>query len=260
MSQVEINWPPPGSMIQDLPVAYTEIDAKGILRAANDAACRLHGMPAEELVGHTIWEFLAREDAARSRSDFFHIMESGEDPPVIRRSLYTASGEYRTHELHRRMLRDTDGTPVGVCCATFDVTESESAYRELKSAKGWLEGALSAIAQAVVVTDALGFVRYLNPSAERLTGWLSKELRGQQFEQGMPILRSVSKTNQPLSFRMTLLEPWHGDVELMTRERRTVAVWLSASPIVEPEEGYIQGVVIVLGSPKVAEAGKTAAG
>lgn len=235
---------------RDLPVSYTEVDAEGIIRVANDAACRLHEMSAEELIGHSVWEFVPRDEAQRDRMEFLSDLNSEEELAPIRRSLYTARGGYRTHELHRRVLRDGSGVPAGISSVTFDVSEAEAAHRETKQARMWLESALAAISQAVVVTDALGFVRYLNPAAERLTSWESAELLGQQFEKGMPILRAVSKSGKPLSFRMTLLEAWHGDVEMMTRERQTVAVWLSATPIVDQETGYKNGVVIVLGSPK----------
>jgi PAS domain S-box-containing protein len=239
---------------RDLPVAYTEVNAQGIVRVANEAACRLHAMTREELIGHAVWEFVPGDEALRDRMEFFQILNSGEELEPIRRTLYTSRGGYRFHELHRRVLRDADGAPRGLCSVTFDITDLEAAHREAVQAKLRLESAMAAISQAVVVTDALGFVRYINPAAERLTNWHSEELMGQQFEKGMPILRAVSKTGKPLSFRMTLLEPWHGDVELMTRERQTVAVWLSASPIVDQETGYINGVVIVLGAPKVVAA------
>jgi len=239
---------------RDLPVAYTEVDAEGMIRVANDAACRLHEVSAGDLIGHCVWEFVPRDEATRDQRDFFRDLNSNEELEPIRRSLYTARGGYRSHELHRRVLRDADGAPVGICSVTFDVSELEAAHRETKQARIWLESAMAAISQAVVVTDALGFVRYINPAAERLTCWQSAELLGQQFEKGMPILRAVSKTGKPLSFRMTLLEAWHGDVELMTRDRRTVAVWLSASPIVDGETGYTSGVVIVLGAPKAVQA------
>ena len=233
-------------MIQDLPVAYTEVDAKGILRVVNDAACRLHDLPAEELIGRAIWEFLPPDEAGRSRSDFFHAMESGEDLAPVRRSLLCSNGEFRAHELHRRMMRDSDGTPIGMCCATFDVSEVEAAHRETKRAKLWLESVVEAIPQAILVTDALGFVRFINPAAERLIGRSAQNVLGQQIEKGMPILSAVSASKKPLSFRMALHEPWNGDVEIVSREYGNVTVWLSASPIVEKENGYTNGVVLVL--------------
>jgi len=232
-------------------VAYTEVDSKGIFRIVNEAACRLHDVPAEELIGHSIWEFMPLDEAGRSRTDFFHAMESGEDLPPVRRSLLRADGEFRTHELHRRMLRDSDGTPVGMCCATFDVSEVEAAHKETKQTKLWLESVVEAIPQAIIVTDALGFVRFINPAAERLIGRSAHEVLGQQIEKGMPILRAVSLSKKPLSFRMALNEPWNGDVEIVSRQHGNITVWLSASPIVEKETGYTNGVVLVLRSSPV---------
>jgi PAS domain S-box-containing protein len=240
----------PGTVLDQLPVAYVEIDAQGIIRAVNPAACELHCMAAAEIVGHSAWEFVPRDEAARDRAEFFEVMQSGQDSSVIRRSLYTARGGFRTHEIHRRMLRDPDGKPAGLACVTFDVSKLEAAHQEAKQARLWLESALTAIPQAVILTDALGFVRYINDAAERLTGWPSRQMLGLQIEKGLPILRAVSKSEKPLSFRMTLQERWNGDVDVLTRDRATASVWLSASPILDQESGFTLGVVIVLGSPK----------
>ncbi len=237
-------------MIQDLPVAYTEVDTAGIFRVVNDAACRLHKMSAEQIIGRTIWEFLPNTEAARSRTDFFHAMESGEDPPVVRRSLFSANGEFCTHELHRRMLRDSDGTAIGMCIASFDVSEAEALHQQTRRAQLWLGSVVDAIPQAVIATDALGFVRFVNPSAEQMIGWSARELIGQQIEKGLPILRSSSASLKPLSFRNALDEVWNGDVELVKRDRQTLSVWLSASPIIDKETGSTNGVVIVLPSAR----------
>jgi PAS domain S-box-containing protein len=242
----------PSRILEQLPVAYVEVDAQGIVCAANQAACEMHRMVTEEIVGRSVWDFVPDDEAARDRVEFARIMESGEDSPVVRRSLYISGVGYRTHEIHRRMMRDATGKPAGLSCVTFDVSGLEAANQESKRARLWLESAMTAIPQAVILTDALGFVRYINAAAEALTCWPSREMLGLQIEKGMPILRAASKSQKPLSFRMTLQEPWNGDVELQTRERQIVSVWLSASPILDKESGSTLGVVIVLGSPKIA--------
>jgi len=81
---------------------------------------------------------------------------------------------------------------------------AQAAYQDARQTKLWLESVVDAIPQAVMVTDSLGFVRFANPSAQRLTGRSSRELVGQQIEKGMPILRAVSRTHKPLSFRIAL--------------------------------------------------------
>ncbi len=243
-----------GTTFNHLPVAYSEVDQQGILRVVNDMACQMHCLSAEEMLGHPVWEFVPADEVEQDRAEFFRVLESGITPPVIRRNLYNRLGGFRTYELHRKVLQDVDGRPSGLSSVTLDVTESETALREIRQDGEWLASALVAIPQAILVTDALGFVRYLNPAAERLTGWLADELVGQQFEKGMPILRASSRTSQPLSFRITLLETWHGDVELLNRSRETISVWLSACPIFDETSKYTRGVVIVLGTPKARPA------
>ena len=41
------------------PVAYHEIDAKGILRRANHTECRMLGYTAAEMIGRPVWDFVA---------------------------------------------------------------------------------------------------------------------------------------------------------------------------------------------------------
>ena len=253
-------WPPLSSALQELPAAYTEMDASGVVRAANEVACRQMQMTADQIVGHEIWEFLPPDEAVRSRADFFELIRSGEGPPVVRRSLYNSRGGYRTHELHRKLIRDAAGTAIGISCVTFDVSQAQAAYQDARQTKLWLESVVDAIPQAVMVTDSLGFVRFANPSAQRLTGRTSRELVGQQIEKGMPILRAVSRTHKPLSFRIALDEPWNGDVELLNRQGVALSVWLSACPVFDKETAFTNGVVIVMKPLPIPSAGSTDAG
>lgn len=240
------SWPTLSSALQKLPAAYTEMDTDGVVRAVNEVACQQLQMTPGQFLGHDIWEFLPSDEAAKSRAEFFDLIRSGEDPPVIRRSLYNSRGGFRTHELHRRLMRDADGAVIGISSVAFDVSQTEATYREARQTKLWLESVVEAIPQAVMVTDSLGFVRFANPSAQRLTGRTSQELVGQQIEKGMPILRAVSKTHKPLSFRIALDEPWNGDVELLNRQGEALTVWLSACPIIDKETAFTNGVVIVM--------------
>jgi PAS domain S-box-containing protein len=236
--------------MHDLPVAYTEVDERGVIRLVNEQGCRMIGMPAEALVGHEVWEFLSSDDSKQSRADFFRAIESGEEPAVVRRSIYRAFGAYLTHELHRRLVRDEEGRVVGMSLVMIDVSDAETEHREALQTRQWLESALGAIPQAVVVTDALGFVRSMNGAAERLTGWVAAELVGLPIERGVSIVRAVSRGETELSFLTTLDEAWNGDVELETRAGERVCVWLSASPVLDQETGYVNGVVTVLGTPR----------
>jgi PAS domain S-box-containing protein len=51
------------------------------------------------------------------------------------------------------------------------VRERENLVREIDDARKLLETTLASIGDAVIVTDASGAIRFMNPVAERLTGW-----------------------------------------------------------------------------------------
>jgi two-component system, cell cycle sensor histidine kinase and response regulator CckA len=53
--------------------------------------------------------------------------------------------------------------------------------QELEKREAWLQTVLDSIADAIVVTDAAGGIQFLNPTAERLTGWTNREAIGRQF-------------------------------------------------------------------------------
>jgi two-component system cell cycle sensor histidine kinase/response regulator CckA len=53
--------------------------------------------------------------------------------------------------------------------------------RELEKREAWLQTVLDSLSDAIVVTDASGAIQFLNPTAERLTGWTSSEAAGRRF-------------------------------------------------------------------------------
>jgi len=232
--------------IEELPVAYMELNAEGVVIYANPAAQQMHDPALGELAGQKVWNLMPEAERASSRLAFESLLRAGAEPPVVRRSVYTALGEYRTYELHRSLLRDGEGKPSGVRMVSFDVTEAERANEEAFQSRLWLESVLESVSDAVIVMDALGFVRYLNPAAEFLSGWTSAELKGMVIEKGLPLLSYHSADRSELSFRIALDRPSNGVAVLLDRNRNELKVEISTSPIVDKDKGYTIGVVSVL--------------
>jgi PAS domain S-box-containing protein len=232
--------------LDELPVAYVEIDAKGAIARANRLTRSIHSSDCGELIGKPVWELMPTDERENSCATFMTAMETGEDPPVARRSLYTSSGAYRVHELHRNMIRDAQGKPVGMRVVTVDVSEAHKAREGAERARAWLASVLESIAEAVIVTDALGFIRTANPAAEELFGWKAEELTGKTIEKALPVLKFVSGNKANLDFTMALESRTRGIAILLDRERRELRVEISTSPIVDKEGGFTTGVVTVL--------------
>ncbi|MBS1794453.1 MAG: PAS domain S-box protein [Acidobacteria bacterium] len=107
---------------------------------------------------------------------------------------------------------------------------------------------LRSIGDAVIATDAAGRVNFINPTAERLTGWTSAEAAGRPLEE---VLRLVSEdTGQPVE------SPFAGVVRegvvvglanhtlLVARDGTEIPIEDSGAPI-RDAAGKIVGVIIV---------------
>lgn len=235
----------PQEIIDSLPVAYVEVNAEGIVVRANRAGRAMHAPETGETIGRHIWDLLPEDQREMSRRSFFTAMDSGDDPPLIRRSILNRDRAFHTHEMYRTIIRDPQWHPIGMRYVALDVTETEAAQKEEQNSRLWLESVVNSVVEAVLVTDSLGFIRNVNPAAEMLFGWSASELTGQQLEKRIPTLSLTAKDGKPLSFYMALDGPFKGAASVLDRSRTPLAVEITASPIVDKENGSTRGVVSI---------------
>lgn len=116
--------------------------------------------------------------------------------------------------------------------------------------KALSETILESVADAVVSTDAAGYIRYLNPVAEELTGWGQDEARGRHYSKIMRIFNRINTSQvDPLGFCLK-----HGLIMVLTeghvlinRQGEEVPIEDSCAPIRKPE-GRIDGAVMIFTS------------
>ena len=96
-----------------------------------------------------------------------------------------ASGEERW-SLVRATPVQIDGTASPYAVNVFhDVTDKRRHDEELRLSREWFSTALRSIGDAVIATDGQAKVTFLNPPAERLTGWSAAEAEGKPLERGV---------------------------------------------------------------------------
>jgi PAS domain S-box-containing protein len=236
----------PSREIDELPLPYVEIDAHGLITRANRATLALHHPEQGDLIGKSGWDLMAVDEKDRSSAAFLSLMESGEDPPVITRSIFDRSGSFRTYEFHRSLVRDAMGKPAGMRMVCVDVTERARALEEARRAQQWLESAMASLVDAFILTDTLGVVRWVNPATEGLSGSTAQELKGKMIDEVMPIRNYQSVNGPPLNRRAAIAGACRGIAGVLTRDRKEVRVEISTSPIVDKESGSISGVAALL--------------
>lgn len=108
---------------------------------------------------------------------------------------------------------------------------------------------LASIGDAVITTDLSGAITYLNPVAERLTGWTVAEALGEPLDGVLPLIAEATRV--PIIHRVAhcLEEARSIDLEdgvlLLRRDGTEVPVGDSAAPLVDPA-GKTIGVVLVM--------------
>jgi PAS domain S-box-containing protein len=239
--------------MDELPLAYIEIDAEGRIIRANRAAIALNHPEQGQLVGLTGWDLMAVDEKDFSHAAFSAHMASGDDPQVTLRSLFDRSGKFNTYQLHRSVMRDANGNPTGMRIVCVDVTEATKNLDEARHACQWLESAMGAVTDAMILTDILGVVRSINPAAEELAGYSAAELTGKIIEDVVPIIAYEPFDDAPLNRRAAIERRCKGIATLLNREHQRIKVDFSSSPIVDKDNNSVVGVVAVL--RKIDDAG-----
>ena len=108
---------------------------------------------------------------------------------------------------------------------------------------------LTSIGDAVITTDAAGLVTYLNPAAERLTGWSLSEARGQQLALVAPLVSEATRLPVPHPAAICMADgrsrKLQDGVLLLRRDGTDVPIGDSTAPV-RDSRGTIIGVVLII--------------
>ncbi|WP_377474964.1 MAG: PAS domain S-box protein [Microcoleus anatoxicus] len=80
-------------------------------------------------------------------------------------------------------LRDLEANITGFLFIGSDITQRKQAEASLQRQRELLEVTLASIGDAVIATDKLANITFINPWAEVLTGWSAQEALGRQIDQ-----------------------------------------------------------------------------
>jgi PAS domain S-box-containing protein len=122
------------------------------------------------------------------------------------------------------------------------------AERRLRESEQWLATTLQSIGDAVIATDAEGRVKFLNPVAQRLTGWTQKAGLGKDLSKVFHLIDGETRETIPSPATRAMAEGTtvhlQANVLLVARDGRTIPIDDSAAPIMDDRDN-IDGVVLV---------------
>jgi PAS domain S-box-containing protein len=123
----------------------------------------------------------------------------------------------------------------------------EAKNQELQQQREWFQVTLSSIGDAVITTDALGAVTFLNPIGEALTGWTSAEAAGVPLSKIFSIIDEITGAHVEHPVKTVLREGRSvriANASLVRRDGTVRAIEDTAAPI-RDRDGTLTGMVMV---------------
>jgi diguanylate cyclase (GGDEF)-like protein/PAS domain S-box-containing protein len=229
--------------------ATVVVDPLGRVVALNHEGERLLGWSEPELLGQPINRLIPpRFHRTLDTPPVFNQDPPEGQPKGTRVSLFARrqDGSEFPVEINRSPLGPGPDAPVLVTIR--DLTEWRRAQETLFREKEQAVITLESIGDAVITTDTAGRVTYLNPVAERLTGWRTNEALGLPAATILTLISDATREPVESTVARCLHEGRAVDladgVLLLRRDGTEVAIGDSAAPI-RDRNGVTSGVVMV---------------
>jgi two-component system sensor kinase FixL len=156
-------------------------DLDGIILTWNRAAERMYGYTADEMVGRSIRTIIPPDRLAEFDAIMRRIAAGDYVDPFDTVRL-TKDGRRLEVSLAVSPIHDQPGSVVGASAIARDITAARRAERELRDSGARWRAVVDAAEDAFVVIDARGQIESFNRSAERLFGFTSGEVIGQNVK------------------------------------------------------------------------------
>jgi len=114
--------------------------------------------------------------------------------------------------------------------------------------RDWLRITLASIGDGVITADADGRVNYLNPAAEKLTGWTLSDAAGQEIERVFRILNEATREPVEQPVRRVIergLSLGLGNHTLLVARDASERPIDDSAVAIKDERGYVLGVILI---------------
>ncbi len=119
--------------------------------------------------------------------------------------------------------------------------------KKLKENEKWMTAVLKGIGDAVIATDKEGYVKFVNPVAENLTGWKEEEIRNKLLKDVLDIIDEETGEKIEKLIAKVIESGTIGtenNFKLISKDGKTTSIEDSIAPI-RDDFGNISGIVLV---------------
>jgi PAS domain S-box-containing protein len=190
-------------IVESTQSVFTRTDLEGRLLFANDAICRLVGVPLEAMLGQTFFQWVHPDDQAATLAS----MAAAQQPPyrvLVENRVPTLRG-WRWFEWEACAIRDADGHICEFQTIGLDVTERKEAERALKTSEARYRSLVESGLELIARTDPSGRLLFANDAYLRAFGYQREDveagratIRPHIHEEDLPrVLASFERVQRP---------------------------------------------------------------
>ena len=213
---------------------------------ANTGACRNLGYTLEELKSLT-GDKLALDWTDERRHQVHCSLRRGE-AQFLTIEIEARRKDASTYPIEARVQFTGQYGRPGFVVIGNDISARKAAEEALYREKELAQITLESIGDAMITTDATGHVAYMNPVAERLTGWKKQDAVGNPLDKVFHIVsdRDRQRVDSPVDrvLRDGVITGLASNTVLLARDGHEYSVEDSAAPI-RGRDGVLAGVVLV---------------
>ncbi|WP_291299601.1 EAL domain-containing protein [Desulfosporosinus sp. BICA1-9] len=211
-------------------------------KAFNRAAEQIEKLPRSQVLGQPLDQFFSNDESLGIIKVFLQVFKTGKAayfPATYYQNAYVSG--WREGFIYKLSTRE-------VVTIYEDVTRRKQDEETLWLEKERAQVTLASIGDAVITTDVQANITYLNPVAERLTGWSNRHA------EGLPLLSVFNIVNEntgqavvnPVTqcLREKRIVTLANHTVLTNRDGKTISIEDSAAPICD-RIGEVIGAVLV---------------
>lgn len=226
----------------------------GIIQTWNAGAERLFGYEAAEVIGQPV-TILVPPDRLHEEAEILGRIRKGQPSERLETIRVCKGGKSIHVSVSVSPIKDADGHIIGASKVIHDITAlaaaREALVREkelLAAQKEWLHTTLTSIGDAVIATDPNGLITLMNPIAEQLTGWESREAVGKPLKDVFRIVNQ--ETRKPVENpvekvrRLNHVVGLANHTILISKSGQEIAIDDSGAPI-RDSKGKLAGIVLI---------------
>jgi two-component system, LuxR family, sensor kinase FixL len=160
-------------------------DLNGVVTSWNKAAETMFGFTADEIIGQPITRMIPPNRIDEETSVLDRVRR-GERLVHFETERQCKDGRVIAVTLTISPIRNDQGRIIGVSKIARDLSEAQRGHRELQHREALLRSILDTVPDALVVIDRQGLIQAFSVAAERLFGFSTAEVTGQNVSMLMP--------------------------------------------------------------------------